>query len=128
MLYPLTVFEQFLSFSDLSSISVTIIQSTPMLPAVGDQYSLTCTAIRPAHLSPMVQWTRANGALLQARSSLLTNTTHITSVLEFHPLQVSDAGLYLCSVTYHALGASQSSQGSSSIELRIRGQYKTACM
>ena len=114
-----------ISFSDFSSNFVTLISPLPS-PIIGDQYNLTCTSTRPnEQVMPLaVQWTRDN-VILHSHyiSSLLSNATHITSVLSFASLQVTDGGTYLCSVMFkRVFGSTQNTQGSASIELKLKGE------
>ena len=109
---------------DFSTISVTL-PSSSTAPVIGDQYNLTCTSTRPnQQVMPLaVQWTRDN-VILHSHyiSSLLSNSTHVTSVLSFDSLQVADGGTYLCTVMFDRLfGATRSTQGSASIKLQLKG-------
>ncbi|XP_019852964.1 PREDICTED: Down syndrome cell adhesion molecule-like protein 1 isoform X2 [Amphimedon queenslandica] len=112
-----------LSSSNFSTISVTL-PSSSAAPAIGDQYNLTCTSTRPnEQVMPLaVHWTRDN-VILHSHyiSSLLSNTTHVTSVLSFESLQITDGGTYLCTVTFDRFfGATQSTQGSASVKLKLK--------
>lgn len=114
----------YVSFLDFSAISVTL-PSSSAVPVIGDQYNLTCTSTRPnEQVMPLaVHWTRDN-VILHSHyiSSLLSNSTHVTSVLSFESLQVTDGGTYLCTVMFDRLfGATQSTQGSASVKLILKG-------
>lgn len=118
-------------FIDLPSITITLLEdsSSLMIPTVGEPYILSCITTRPSNIQtlPTIVWTRYTGAVIQSDNShylfpISINNTHIVSKLRFKPLLVTDAGQYICTVTYNVFGSTESIHGTSSTTLQIKGK------
>ena len=116
---------------DLPSITIMLLEDSLSLtiPTVGEPYILSCITTRPANIQtlPTIVWTRYTGAIVQSDSShylfpISINNTHIVSKLRFQPLLVTDAGRYICTVTYNVFGSTESIHGASSTNLQIKGK------
>lgn len=118
-------------FIDLPSITITLLDESPslMIPTVGEPYILSCITTRPTNIQtlPTIVWTRYTGAMVQSDSShylfpISINNTHVVSKLRFQPLLVTDAGRFICTVTYNVPGSTESIYGKSSTTLQIKGK------
>ena len=86
----------------------TIEVSSSSTSAVGAGGVVTLTCLVESNVPTELVWTGPSGPITSSSLVSVTTTTvddnTVQSVLAFHPLRVSHAGLYVCQSTQHATG------------------------